>query len=62
MKNYEYVNLKVGKTFTAGNIEHREIINEYAKKGYKYIGFIPTSIANCGRFEKIDLIFEIDTH
>ena len=32
MKQYEYVNVKVGKTFTAGNIEHREIIDEYAKK------------------------------
>ena len=52
MKQYEYVNVKVGKTITADNIEHREIIDEYAKKGYNYVGSIPKSIANCERFKK----------
>ena len=47
---YKYVYKRVkysleGWTPTSGNIyileEHQEIINEMAKKGYRYVGFIP---------------------
>ena len=58
MKKYEYVSLQIAKIFKAGNEEHRNIIDEYASKGYSYIGFMPTNIEGYGRITKVDLIFE----
>lgn len=58
MKKYEYVNLSIGRLFMSGNVEHREIIDEYAKKGYRYVGYIPTEIIANGRVDTVDLIFE----
>ena len=40
--------------------EHRRIIDEYAAKGYKYVGYVPTDITCSGQLTKMDLIFEID--
>ena len=36
----------------------REAINQYAKIGYSYIGFIPVEIDEKGCIRKIDLVFE----
>lgn len=36
------------------------IIGDYAKQGYKYVGYIPTEIAVYGNITKMDLIFEKD--
>jgi transcriptional regulator with XRE-family HTH domain len=55
---YEYVDVKIDKLFGAKSSEHREIIDQYAKKGYRYIGFLPTDIAESGKIKKVDLIFE----
>ena len=60
MKKYEYVPLHVGKFIGAKAEGHRDIINEYAKKGYRYVGFIPTNISDYGKFKDIDLVFEMD--
>lgn len=60
MKNYEYVAVHIGKFVGAGSDEHRKIIDEFAKKGYKYVGFIPTNIDGYGKFKDIDLVFEKD--
>ncbi|WP_394024462.1 DUF4177 domain-containing protein [Anaerococcus martiniensis] len=38
MKRYEYVSIKVGKFIGAKSDEHRDIIDEYAEKGYRYVG------------------------
>ena len=57
---YEYVNVKNAKVFTANSVEHREIINEYAKKGYRFVCFIPTTIECYGRITSFDLVFEKD--
>ena len=60
MKKYEYVyvSLKIGGFFTSGGTEYRKIIDEYAKKGYRYTGYMPTKIESYGRFTEVDLIFE----
>ena len=34
MKKYEYVSVHIGKLVGAKSEEHRQIIDEYAKKGY----------------------------
>ena len=36
MKQYEYVSVHIGKLFGAASEEHREIINNYAAKGWRY--------------------------
>ena len=64
---YKYVykrikyNLK-GWTPTTGNVysseEHQEIINEMAKKGYRYVGFIPVKQRGTGHIQEMDLVFE----
>lgn len=60
MKRYEYVPVEIGWFFGSGTIEHRDIIDRYAKMGYTYKGYIPTNINGEGRMKSIDLIFEIE--
>ena len=60
MKKYEYVEINYtakGVVFLCTD-KHKEIINGYAKNGYRYVGFIPTEIDAKGCMRKIDLIFE----
>lgn len=58
MKQYEYVHLKISRFVGARLEEHRAIIDEYAAKGYAYVGYIPTKISDYGKIKEIDLIFE----
>ncbi|MBQ5676108.1 MAG: DUF4177 domain-containing protein [Lachnospiraceae bacterium] len=60
MKKYEYVTVYIGKFFGAKSEEHRKIIDEYAAKGYRYVGYIPTVLDDFGKIKDIDLIFEQD--
>lgn len=62
MKKYEFVTVKLknsppGSAFLT---EHREIIADYAQKGFEYKGFIPTQQGASGKTVEIDLIFETD--
>lgn len=57
---YEYVNVKNANLFTAKSFEHRYIIDEYAKRGYRFVSFIPTTIEGYGRITSFDLVFEKD--
>ncbi len=60
MKKYEYVTITTNR-FLEGNITvHRDIINEYAAKGYRFVGFVPTFISGEGKIMNMDLVFEID--
>lgn len=58
MFKYEYVTIDNESLMSSKFTEHREIISEYAKKGYRYVGFIPTKSDGYGRIKEIDLIFE----
>lgn len=60
MKKYEYVNVHIGRFIGAKSQEHREIINEFSAKGYRYVGFIPTNLDDFGKIKEMDLIFEAD--
>ncbi len=60
MKRYEYVNVHIGKFCGAKSEEHRAIIDEYAAKGYRYVGYIPTNISDYGKIKDMDLVFEMD--
>lgn len=59
MKNYVYVNVeyKMKDVVMASISEHREIIEEYTRQGYDYVGMIPTEMSANGCYRKIDLIF-----
>ena len=60
MKKYEYVSVHIGRFVGAKSKEHRQIIADYAKKGYRYVGYIPTVISNYGKIKGMDLVFELD--
>ena len=59
MYQYEYVALNVEKGMIKVTLtEHRAIIDEYAQKGYRYVGFIPTKVSGGGVPIQVDLVFE----
>ncbi len=60
MKRYEYVEVYTGGIFSPRSMDHREVIDEYAMNGYRYVGFVPTVIDSYGKIKRFDLIFEID--
>ena len=60
MKKYAYVSIHIGKLIGAKSEEHRYIIDEYAEKGYRYVGYIPTVMSDYGKIKDMDLIFEKD--
>ena len=65
MYKYEYETIRCdfgGWGFVAGNIysieDYRTIINERAKNGWRYVGYIPTKQRGTGHIQELDLIFE----
>ena len=61
MKHYEFVTITYQlEGMAMASLEgHREIIEEYAAKGYCYAGMVPTEVsAASGCIRKADLIFE----
>lgn len=62
MKKYEYVTLKVKNNVVkdAVLLEHRQIIDEYAEKGFEYVGYLPTRLGPSGKVIELDLIFETE--
>ncbi len=57
---YEYVEVVYATLFSATISKHKEIINEYARNGYKYVGYIPTKMDSYGKIKTIVLIFETE--
>ncbi len=64
MKKYEYVTLHVSGMcglFGSKLETHRTTIDQYAARGYRYVGYFPVKIGSYGYPTDIDLIFEQDT-
>lgn len=38
--------------------EHRSVIEEHAKEGYKYAGYFPVKMGPSGKMLVVDLIFQ----
>ena len=62
---YEYEKIIIefsGIGLFNGNIysieDYKDIINQRASDGWRYVGFIPTKQRGTGHIEEIDLIFE----
>lgn len=51
----DYENNKVS---CAELTSHREVIEEYVSKGYKYLGFVPVKLGPSGKMLALDLIFD----
>lgn len=57
---YEYVSVNF-ENFGPGSAKsesHREIIDDYAQRGYRYAGFVPCQFGPSGKMIKMDLVFE----
>ena len=61
MYEYQYIPLDTGGGFFSGGREHRKIIDEWAAKGWRYAGFLPTAFTGHGGISSVDLIFERET-
>jgi len=60
MKKYEYVRVHINRFVGAKSEEHRQIIDDYAKRGYRYVGYVPTAMTDYGKIKDMDLVFELD--
>ncbi|MDV5106013.1 DUF4177 domain-containing protein [Clostridium perfringens] len=58
MYRYEYVEAQVEGFFNSVN--HREIIDQYAERGFRFITAIPTSFSSYESIKTFDLVFEIE--
>ena len=60
MYEYRYIELQVGGGIfiNNSNCAHRSLIEEQAKAGWRYVGFIPNCFTGNGGLKEIDLIFE----
>jgi len=61
MYKYEYVRIENTVLAKSNFSKYKEIIDEYAKKGYRFVGFVPITINFRGRVTKMELVFEIQT-
>ena len=52
---YEYVNVKNKTHLMTSSFEYREIIDEYAKNGYRFVCFVPTTIKEFGEIINANL-------
>ena len=59
MAKYEYVTIHSEAKMSGKYSKHREVINEYIEKGYRFAGYIPTSVSANGQIMEMDLIFEL---
>lgn len=60
---YETVSCELGGWgLGSGNVyeigDYRTIINQRAKEGWRYVGYIPTTQRGTGHTQTMDLIFE----
>ncbi len=56
MYQYIYINAKAQGLFIGGN--HRELIDEYSKEGWRFVAAIPTNYGMHGQITEYDLVFE----
>ena len=59
MYNYEYVPVPVKTGFLKSRFdEHREIIDRYARDGWRFVAAIPTEQRGYGMIYELELVFE----
>ena len=60
MYEYKYANFYTGGGFFLDDSDaaHRELIDEQAKAGWRFVAAIPTSFTSNGGTKSLDLVFE----
>ena len=60
MYEYQYIEIETGGGFWLNNAagSHREIIDQEARDGWRYVGFVPLTFSSHGGIKSMDLIFE----
>ena len=58
MYKYKFVSVNVSYIFFGTADAHREVIEAHARKGYRYVGYLPIKKSGHGLYKKVDLIFE----
>lgn len=56
MVKYKYESVKIALGGTLKE-DHQEIINQYARRGYRFVGIVPTKF-NGSIMTNFDLVFE----
>lgn len=56
MYEYKYVEAELGDIFTQAN--HHEIIDKYAKEGWKLVQVLPVNYYSLGKPASFEIIFE----
>ena len=58
MRKYEYVKVSMKTGFLSTKTPpYHKIIDEYAAKGYRYVGWFPSNLLS-GVLEELELVFE----
>lgn len=60
MYEYTYETIYTGGGFFADNSgkEHRKVIADYARRGWRFAGSVPSKFTSNGGIKEIDLVFE----
>lgn len=60
MYEYEYIEIDTGGGFWINNAQgtHREVIDQEARAGWRYVGYVPLTFSSYGGIKSMDLIFE----
>lgn len=53
---YEYIEVKMSGILATAS--HREVIDEYSQKGWRFVGAIPNRTGSYGQLKSNDLVFE----
>lgn len=59
---YERIDMKNNVVYQARVMDeiHRTVIDEHAKKGHRFVGYVPTVSGANGKILAFDLVFEIN--
>lgn len=60
MYEYRYYSIDTGGGlfFSNRDAKHREIIQQQAQVGWRFVGFVPTHFTSYGGIKALDLVFE----
>ncbi|MGL5506384.1 MAG: DUF4177 domain-containing protein [Paraclostridium sp.] len=57
MYEYKFIEVSIKGMFFGGD-DHRKIIDERSKKGWRFVAAIPSSAGSYGQVSSVDLVFE----
>lgn len=57
MYKYKFIEISVKGMFIGGD-DHRKLIADRSKKGWRFVAAIPSSAGSYGQIGSVDLVFE----